>query len=54
MTFDFTLFAALQILGGYLMAIHIRQLREDRARVSSALKSWVRDGDVYFTLGVGR
>jgi len=54
MTFDFTLFAALQILGGYLMSLHIRKLREQRLRVSSALKSWVRDGDVYFTLGSGR
>ncbi len=54
MTFDFTLFAAFQVLGGLCMYRRIQRSKQQRLRVSSALKGWVRDGDIYFTLGDGR
>lgn len=54
MEFTFTAFAAIQIAGAILMRRYLHHVQASRARVSRALRGWVRNGDVYFTLDVQR
>lgn len=54
MEFTFTAFAAVQIAGAILMRRYLHHVQASRARVNRALRGWVRNGDVYFTLDVQR